>query len=239
MIRTLTQLGRCRWQTHGALALLTLGGLDALHSLVLPHADLGYLLTIGCGYLSLVYLAVTLLIGPFRLLGRRRNPVHLDLRRDVGIWAGLTGLVHVIFGLQVHPNSGVIGYFARWTGDGYALLTNRFGIANWTGLIATLALLVLLLTSNDWSLRRLKGRRWKTLQRLNYVLTGLALLHTVLYQQRSGREPFFVTTTLLLTVAVLAAQYVGIQLYRAGANRRRRPEPTRDQPRPDPNPRSS
>src|SRR5690606_24444958 len=93
-------------------------------------------------------------------------------------------------------------------------------IANWVGLVATVILLALLFTSNDLMLKRLKGRRWKALQRWNYGLAGLAFLHTFLYQMVSGRERDFVTFTLLLTLALLAAQFIGIQLYRAGRNKR-------------------
>lgn len=217
-------MGRKRWLTHLALLLVTLGGIFATQRLYLPTAAFGFVLTIATGYLSLVLIVLTLLIGPFKLLRQRRKPVNIDLRRDVGIWAGFNCVVHVIFGFQVHDRLGIVGYFLRETESGYTLLTNRFGIANWVGLVATIILLALLFTSNDLTLRRLKGRRWKALQRWNYGLAGLAFLHTFLYQMVSGRERDFVTFTLLLTLALLAAQFIGIQLYRAGrANRLRFP----------------
>lgn len=215
-------MGRKRWLAHLALLLVTLGGIFATQRLYLPTAAFGFVLTIATGYLSLVMIVLTLLIGPFKLLRQRRNPVNIDLRRDVGIWAAFNGVVHVIFGFQVHDRLGIVGYFLRETESGsYTLLTNRFGIANWVGLVATVILLALLFTSNDLMLRRLKGRRWKALQRWNYGLAGLAFLHTFLYQMVSGRERDFVTFTLLLTLALLAGQFVGIQLYRARHDRRR------------------
>jgi sulfoxide reductase heme-binding subunit YedZ len=221
LLRSLIGMSRKRWLTHGTLLLITLVSIFAIQSLYLPTAAFGFVLTIATAYISLALIVLTLLIGPFKLMVQRRNPVNIDLRRNVGIWAAFNGIVHVIFGLQVHDRVGVIGYFLRQTAEGYTLLTNRFGIANWVGLVATVILLVLLFTSNDLSLRRLKGRRWKALQRWNYGLAGLTLLHTFLYQVVSGRERDFVTFTLLLTLVLLAGQFMGIQLYRASRNRRR------------------
>ena len=49
--------------------------------------------------MSLCLLCVTLLIGPLNLLRKRLNPVNIELRRDTGIWAGITGCLHVVFAL--------------------------------------------------------------------------------------------------------------------------------------------
>jgi len=57
-----------------------------------------------------------------------------------------------------------------------------FGLANFTGLIATLILLALLATSNDASLRKLGTPGWKQLQRWNYVCFALTAVHTFTYQ---------------------------------------------------------
>lgn len=222
MIRTLTGIGRTRWLTHFALLLITLGAVYLTRRFYAPNAALSYILTIATGYLSLGLLIITLLVGPLKLMWQRRNPVNVDLRRDVGIWTAINGLIHVVFGLQVRERLGVIGYFLRETANGYVLLTNRFGIANWVGLAATVILIVLLATSNDWSLRKLRGPRWKAVQRWNYGLAGLALLHTFLYQMVSGREHYLITATLAFTLVLLAGQFVGIQLYRAGRRRRKR-----------------
>ena len=56
------------------------------------------------------------------------------------------------------------------------LQNTQFGFANFTGLGAALLFLMLLAISNDLSLRTLKGRRWKSMQRWTYVaflLTGV------------------------------------------------------------------
>ncbi|HEV8393257.1 MAG TPA: hypothetical protein VGQ37_03240, partial [Vicinamibacterales bacterium] len=51
-------------------------------------------LTVATGYLGVIFLALTLLLGPANLLLRRRNPVSSYLRRDVGIWTAIFSLAH-------------------------------------------------------------------------------------------------------------------------------------------------
>jgi sulfoxide reductase heme-binding subunit YedZ len=214
MIQYLRGFGPARIRTHLALAALTLGSAYAAH-LYVPYAEPAYFLTIGMGYLSLALIGVTLVIGPLNLLWRRHNPVNIDLRRDVGIWAGLTGCLHVVCGFQIHMQGQVLLYFLQpRVNGGYRLLTNPFGLANDVGLIATILLILLLVISNDLSLRRLKGRRWKTLQRYNYLLFALAALHTFVYQTISHRDRFFTALALAVTALTLLAQLIGITLYR-------------------------
>jgi DMSO/TMAO reductase YedYZ heme-binding membrane subunit len=62
-------------------------------------------------------------------------------------------------------------------------------------------------------LRRLKGKRWKQLQRLNYVLAVLAVLHTFGYQMAGGRERVFINATALGVAVVLVIQLAGVWVY--------------------------
>jgi hypothetical protein len=92
---------------------------------------------------------------------------------------------------------------------------NLFGISNHIGAVATLILLVLLVFSNDLSLRRMKGARWKFWQRFNYFLFPLAVAHTLGYQVVVKRVEPMMPITVALTVLILALQYVGFSLYRS------------------------
>jgi methionine sulfoxide reductase heme-binding subunit len=169
-------------------------------------------LTVATGYLALGLLGLTLLIGPANLLFRRRNPVSSYLRRDVGAWTAIWSLVHVVVGFQGH-GGGVFGFVDYFVADGRPL-TNSFGMGNWTGLAATVIVVLLLVLSNNRYLGELKSRRWKDLQRLNYALFGLVVLHAVYYGAlRRMTSPF--TLLLIVTViAVLVGQAVGIWLWR-------------------------
>jgi sulfoxide reductase heme-binding subunit YedZ len=164
------------------------------------------------GDVALVLLAITLLIGPVNLLLHRRNPINSYLRRDVGAWTAIFSIVHVIVGFQGH-GGGVFGFVDYFVVDGRPL-TNSFGLGNWTGLAATVIVVGLLVISTDRSVRELKARRWKDLQRLNYTLFGLVVAHAVFYGAL-GRMTSPFTLVLILTVfLVLLGQAVGMWLWR-------------------------
>ncbi|MBA3870077.1 MAG: ferric reductase-like transmembrane domain-containing protein [Anaerolineae bacterium] len=217
---TFFNIGWQRWRSHGLLALFTLAGCYIIH-LYSPYADLNYIITLACGYISLILIVFSLLIGPYKLLYLRKNPVNLDLRRDVGIWAGINGCLHVAAVLLARTRGDVIFLFLRPKpqGVGYDLLMSPQGISNNLGLVATFILILLLVLSNDISLKYFKGKRWKFLQRFNYGLVVLAFIHTVLYQRFGNRARGFVILTLVLAVAVLVIQAAGFFLYNRNASR--------------------
>ncbi len=59
-------------------------------------------LSIATAYPALFLTAAALSIGPWNVLRGRTNPVSFDLRRDLGIWAGIMALLHTGIGLNVH-----------------------------------------------------------------------------------------------------------------------------------------
>jgi sulfoxide reductase heme-binding subunit YedZ len=170
--------------------------------------------SIATAYTSTALLVYVLAIGPFNLLRGRPNPVSTNLRRDAGIWAGAVGLVHVVFGLQSHMKGKMLEYFLH-PSDGRSLVGrirfDEFGFANYTGLGATLILVLLLALSNDVSLRTFGSSRWKTLQRTNYVAIALIVAHGIVYQVMEERTLSFVVFYALLIVTALTWQIAGIR----------------------------
>jgi len=200
---------RGRQLTHVLLALFTLAGCYLTYVLK-PELRWFHILTIALGYIALLLIFFTLIVGPFKLLVQRRNPVNINLRRDTGIWAGITGTLHVLFGFQVHMGGDIVLYFFERTHHGLKLALNLFGFSNDVGAAATPILVGLLLLSNDLSVRWLRGPLWKWLQRSNYILVILTLAHTLGYQMTVEREWIMPAATILLTVVVLIAQLIGI-----------------------------
>lgn len=188
--------------------------------------DLTRQLTTGTGYVATGLLALTLLIGPANLLLRRRNPVSSPLARDTGIWAAAYSCVHVILGFQVHGNASDVRNFLVYffTGDGLPR-TNSFGLGNWTGLLALVIVAGLLALSNDRSLRELKARRWKNLQRTNYVLFAMVVLHAFFYGALLRTTSAYTLALIVTVVVVFAGQAVGIALYRRRHAAIRQPSP--------------
>ncbi len=201
-----------RIATHLLLALFTAAACF-LTLLIEPHVHGVEILTIGLGYAALLLLVVSLIIGPVNLFLQRRNPVNLNLRRDIGIWTGITGGLHVLFGFQVHMDGQILLYFAEQTHHGYRPLLNLFGLSNDVGALATLILIPLLALSNDLSLHWLKGHPWKFLQRFTYLLFVLVIAHTLGYQVVVKREPILTLVTVGLAVLVIALQGLGFFIY--------------------------
>jgi sulfoxide reductase heme-binding subunit YedZ len=167
--------------------------------------------TVVSGYVALGLLALTLLVGPANLLLRRRRPISNYLARDVGTWAATFSVVHVLFGLEVH--STITDPLPMFVRDG-SPMTNSFGLANWTGLAATVIVVGLLAISSDFVLGKLKARTWKNLQRLNYALFALVIAHAFFYGAVLRTDSPFTLLLLLGAIAVFAGQSVGVWLWR-------------------------
>ena len=181
-----------------------------------PYKDVLSKASFATAYPALLLLALTLLIGPWNLIAGRRMPVSSDWRRDVGIWAGIVTVIHVAVGQNVHLRGRPWLYYLY---DSHAkgphgLRHDLFGFNNFTGLIGVLILLVLLVTSNDWSLRQLGTPGWKQLQRMNYACFALSAAHSVGYQTMEKQKVGFVTTVWLCIAATLVLQVAGYVLRR-------------------------
>jgi DMSO/TMAO reductase YedYZ heme-binding membrane subunit len=173
--------------------------------------------TVATGYVATGLLALTLLVGPGYLLLRRRNPISTYLARDAGTWAAVASFVHVIFGLEAHAS--VTDPLPMFVQDG-SPLTTSFGLGNWTGLAATVIVVGLLATSSDFALRKLRARRWKRIQRLNYALFALVIAHAFFYGVVLRTDSPYTLLLVLSVIAVLIGQAVGVWLYRRRYSRR-------------------
>ena len=173
--------------------------------------------TVASGYVALGLLALTLLIGPANLLLRRPNPVSTYLARDVGTWAAIASVVHVFYGLQME--GGLRNFLKMFVAPDGSPLTNSFGLGNWTGLAATVIVVGLLALSSNFALRKLKARRWKNLQRLNYGLFALIIAHALFYGALFRIESPYTGLLLLSVIAVFVGQAVGVWLWRRRRSR--------------------
>lgn len=178
-----------------------------------PYRDVLSRASFATAYPAMGLLGATLLIGPSNVLRRARNPISSDLRRDIGVWAGILGIAHSVIGQTVHLRGRPWLYYVYEHPERHTipLRHDLFGFANYTGLISALALLALLATSNDYSLRALGTPRWKQLQRWNYLGFALAAAHAIAYQvSEKQRLPFALTlgAGIGLTLGLQAAGYL-------------------------------
>jgi sulfoxide reductase heme-binding subunit YedZ len=174
-------------------------------------------------YPALVLLGATLVIGPLNLLRHRPSPVSIDLRRDLGIWAGILAILHTAVGQCVHLRGRPWLYYIYGPAEHHhrlALRHDLFGIANYSGAIATLIVVALFATSNDFSLRALGTRQWKQLQRWNYAAAALVALHAFAYQGIEKQRPQFVAVVIACVAITLAIQWAGFLIRRTIAAQR-------------------
>ena len=138
------------------------------------------------------------------------NPVSSDLRRDIGIWAGLLGILHAGVGQFVHLRGRPWLYYVYGPTEHHrGIRHDLFGLANYTGALGTLVLIVLLATSNDFSLRRFGKQTWKRLQRWNYAVFALIAVHSFAFQGVETQKRQWVLTVATCVLAALALQISG------------------------------
>jgi sulfoxide reductase heme-binding subunit YedZ len=167
-------------------------------------------------YSALAFLVASLCLGPWNVLRTRPNPISFDLRRDIGIWAGLVALFHTGVGLTVHLRGRMWMYFLKRLHPP-VLQSTLFGFANYTGLIAAMLLLLLLLISNDVSLRNLGVKRWKALQRFSYFAFVLTIAHGVACQLIEKRHFPWVLVFGLMAVVSVTIQVSAFRRVRSSA----------------------
>ncbi|MGH9590049.1 MAG: hypothetical protein ACRD25_06620 [Terracidiphilus sp.] len=185
-----------------------------------PYKDAWMRASFATAYPALILLVATLAIGPLNLLLRRRNPVSVDLRRDIGIWAAILAAAHTAVGQNVHLRGRPWLYYVYQPSQhhSFPIRHDVFGMSNYSGAFCTLLVLLLLATSNDWSLRRLGAAQWKKLQRWNYAAFALLAIHALGYEEGIEHQklPWLAVTVAGLGVAMLL-QLCGFALRRSAA----------------------
>jgi len=216
---------------HGVLAAVSVGLVVLAHRVFKTDGSTHLrapidLWSLATAYVALALLGATLLIGPVSVLCGRRNPVSSDWRRDVGIWAGLVSLAHVGVGLLVH-SSTVLGNFFCESAEASCLATplavvrgGLWGFGNWVGLAAASIVVLLMALSNDLALRRLGARRWKRLQRWNYGLFALVMIHAAAFQILEDRAVPYPWVLGIAGAAVTSGQAIAAWRHRRTGGRR-------------------
>ncbi|MHC4395724.1 MAG: ferric reductase-like transmembrane domain-containing protein [Planctomycetota bacterium] len=165
---------------------------------------------VATAYTGMILLAVTLLTGPINVLFNRKNPISTDIRRDIGFWSAVISIVHVVVGLQLHMGN-MLYYFFRPVGEAKRLVLrwDEFGFANHTGLIATIIFILLLITSNDLSMRIFGAKRWKAVQYTNYLLFIMVVAHSIIYLVILKRSLPYSIAFAIVVVITMAFQLAG------------------------------
>lgn len=186
------------------------------------------------GDLSLVLVALAMVIGPLtRLSSARVFRKMLPYRRELGIYAVIAAIIHTViiligwvqldfarlFGFEFHPQL-----------QEYVMVQQGFGLGNLIGIAALLYGIVLAVTSNDFSQKRLGTSVWKYIQQGAYVLWWLVVLHTAYFLffhfldfHRQTPEPNWAQWPFITLVGVVLLLQTAATLVTWRSQRQRRP----------------
>ena len=152
------------------------------------------------GEIAIWTLGAVLSLTPLRVLFPHSTIVNAlnRHRRYIGVSACVYGLIH--FSCHV-----------LYQGDWDDLVQSFTKPFTWFGLAGLSILVVLALTSNNWSVRKLGAKRWKLLHRLAYVAAMILIYH----QSIAGKGHWYIARWLLLALLVLqTARLIKLSLTR-------------------------
>ena len=129
-------------------------------------------------------LIITLLISPLRLLFKRNTFLS---------WMNRQKRVFGIFTF-VYSSIHLAGYFVENTSAGTVIadLTEPMVLFGW---IAFLIFIPLAITSNNFSIRLMKGKNWKNMQRAVYIAALMICLHWLLGERHLHWIPVLIHFT--------------------------------------------
>lgn len=141
------------------------------------------------GYTTLMLLTITLAITPVRRLSPRLSWM-IRFRRLLGLFAFFYATIHLLT------------YVALYSGFHLAAMIDDVSKRKFItmGMAAYLLLLPLALTSTNWAIRKLGGKRWNRLHKLVYLAAICGVIH-YWWQVKTGvllPIPFTVAIALLL-----------------------------------------
>ncbi len=200
-----------RLKNHVALAALTAICLGVAAASG-PAAAVADQLSIVSAYLCLFLLGVALLIGPFHAIRKGKPLAHSYIRRDIGVWAALNGLLHFYLANILSMNYEYLGIYVE-NATAPPSVAMRSDLYNWgtiLGYVVAVLFIVLLALSNDWIVRKIGLKWWKRLQRVSYFGFIFTCAHAFAFQILESREALWVCVVLLVTVLVFVGQSFGI-----------------------------
>jgi DMSO/TMAO reductase YedYZ heme-binding membrane subunit len=199
-----------RLKNHLALALLCIGGLGVA-AISGPAATAADRLSIVSAYQCLLLLGLALLIGPASVLRNERLVVNSYVRRDTGIWAASTGLLHFYLANVLSMNYEYLGTYVENAAQlpTAAVRSTLYNSGTISGYIIAVLFIVLLTLSSDWMVRKVGLKWWKRIQRLSYLAFILTCIHAFEFQVLEARPLLWVLVVAAITGVTFAGQCIG------------------------------
>ncbi len=147
-------------------------------------------ITFTTGKETIWLLAVMLSISPVRSLSARLSWL-IRFRRLLGLFAFFYGSLHLLTYVALQANFDVSTMIDDIT-------KRRFIIA---GLAAWLLMLPLAVTSTNWAIRKMGGKKWAALHKLVYLAALAGVVHYWWGVKPGVRTPLMVTVVVIVLLA--------------------------------------
>jgi len=175
--------------------------------------------SLATAYICLILMAVALSLGPLRAL--RSEPLVLNnyLRRDIGIWSALAGLVHLFVATELSMNEPYMEAYVNHSSGGLsdAMRMDLFSWGSIVGFLVGILVLLLLVLSNNKIMKLVGATWWKRLQRFAYPAFALTLVHGFAFQALEARNILMIGVVVAVFIGVLLLQVSGFRAARKGA----------------------
>jgi sulfoxide reductase heme-binding subunit YedZ len=150
-------------------------------------------ITHSTGNCTLTFLLITLAITPLRRLARQYWLI--GLRRMLGLFAFFYGTLHLMTYVWLDKFFDVHEMLAD-------IAKRRFITA---GMTAYVLMIPLALTSTQWAIRKMGGRRWQALHRLIYLSAAAGVIHYIWLVKADLKKPleYAAVLGLLMTYRVV------------------------------------
>ena len=177
-----------------------------------PGAAAADRLSIVSAYLCLLLLGAALLVGPSHAIRKCKPLTNSYIRRDIGIWAALNGLLHFYLANILAMNYEYLGIYVESAPapPSPELRSELYSWGTILGYVIAVLFIILLVLSSDWMLRIVGLKWWKRIQRASYLGFLFTCMHAFVFQILESREAFWVVVVLLVTLLVIFVQGIGI-----------------------------
>lgn len=201
---------RTRLYHHGTLA-ATSFLMTSLVALLGSGDTLLDAISLATAYICLVFMAIALCLGPLRALRSGQLALNIYLRRDIGIWAGMAGLVHLFVATELSMSQRYMEVYVDISSRGLseALRADLFSWGSIIGFLVGILVLMLLILSNNKIFKLVGPTWWKRLQRFAYPTFVLSVLHGFAFQALEARHVFLICIVFVVFIGVLVLQISG------------------------------
>ncbi len=169
--------------------------------------------SLATAYICLILMAVALCLGPLRALRSAPLVLNIYLRRDIGIWSGLAGLVHLFVATELSMSQSYMELYVNHSTSGLSnsMRESLFSWGSIVGFLVGVFVLLLLILSNNAIMRFVGSTWWKRLQRFAYAVFVLTVLHGFAFQALEARNVLLIGIVFAVFIGVLILQIFGFR----------------------------